>query len=207
MGNFSAEYAVDETQSLFNYLRVNESTGEAEMRYHLVFRSDEGKEYIFEGHKYMQRAEGGGLRGMREDLSDYTTLFCHVFEMDGAGAPTMAGVAYLKFRTFEDLAAAGNLAGFLSSFKVTGTGNPAVQLQAQMRFLAFTGQFVQLEYDVLSPDAGLFGERKTFHAAPLPTAKASTVSPIWSTDKRSPWGPCEGADSQILKKILRRYSQ
>ena len=156
-GKGPVTYAVDETRSSFHYLCVNESTGEAEMRYHLAFRSDEGKTYIFEGRKYMQRDEGGGLRGVREVLRDYTTLYCHVFEMDGAGAPAEVGVAYLKFRTFEDLAAVGNLAGFLSSFKVTGTGNPMLQLQGQMRFLAFTGQFVQLEYDVLSPDAGLFG--------------------------------------------------
>ena len=57
--------------------------------------------------------------------------------------------AYLKFRTCEDIAAVGSLAAFLGSSKVTGTGNPVLQLQAQMRFLALTGQFVQREYDPL----------------------------------------------------------
>jgi hypothetical protein len=61
------------------------------------------------------------------------------------------GLAYLKFRTFEDIAAVGNLAGFLGSFQITGTTDPILQLRARMRFLAFTGQFVQREYDPLSP--------------------------------------------------------
>jgi len=58
-------------------------------------------------------------------------------------------MAYLKFRTFEDLAATGSLAAFLTSFQVTGTGDPTMQFQARMRFLAFTAQFVQREYDPL----------------------------------------------------------
>jgi hypothetical protein len=61
----------------------------------------------------------------------------------------------LKFKTFEDLAAVGNLVGFLASFQVTGTSDPLLQMQARMRFLAFTAQFVQLEYDPLAlPIAG-----------------------------------------------------
>jgi hypothetical protein len=60
----------------------------------------------------------------------------------------------MKFRTFENAAAVGNLFGFLRSFRVTGTTDPAVQLHGQMRFLAFTARFVQQEYDPLSPDTG-----------------------------------------------------
>jgi hypothetical protein len=56
----------------------------------------------------------------------------------------------LKFHTFEDLAAVSNFAGFLASFQVTGTGDPLIQLQARLRFLAFTGQFVEREYDPLA---------------------------------------------------------
>jgi hypothetical protein len=89
--------------------------------------------------------------GVAEVLQDYTTLYCHVFRVGDDGAQTEVGIAYLKFRTFEDLAAAGNLTGFLSSFQATGTNNPLLQWQAQMRFLAFTGQFVQREYDPLAP--------------------------------------------------------
>ncbi len=155
-GNDPATFALDETASLFNYLRVNESTGEAEMRYHLVFRADSRRTFVLEGRKYMQKDEAGGLRSAQEVLADYTTLYCHVSEMKDDGTQTELGVALLKFRTFEDLAAFGNLAGFLSSFKVTGTSDPTLQLQAQMRFLAFTGQFVQLEYDPLAPDLGIF---------------------------------------------------
>ena len=155
-GDNPATFTIDEMASLFNYLRVNEATGEAEMRYHLVFRSDSGRAFVLEGRKYMQKDEAGGLRSTQEVLSDYTTLYCHVFEMNQDGTQTEAGIALLRFRTFEDIAAVGNLAGFLSSFKLTGTGDPMLQLQAQMRFLAFTGQFVQLEYDPLAPDLGIF---------------------------------------------------
>jgi hypothetical protein len=105
----------------------------------------------------MQKDEGGGLRGMREVLEDYTTLFCHVYEERQQGRREL-GTAYLKFRTFEDIAAVQNLTGFMRSFKVTGTDNPLLQLQGQMRFLAFTAQFVQQEYDPLSPDIGALRE-------------------------------------------------
>jgi len=52
-------------------------------------------------------------------------------------------------RTFEDLAATGSLASFLTSFRITGTNDPMIQLQARMRFIAFTAQFVEREYDPL----------------------------------------------------------
>ena len=48
------------------------------------------------------------------------------------------------------LAAVGNLAAFLTSFQITGISDPVIQFQARMRFLAFTGQFVQREYDPLA---------------------------------------------------------
>jgi hypothetical protein len=148
-GSSPAVFTVDERNTYFNYLRINPDTREAEMRYHLEFRSHDGRMFTFEGRKYMQKDESGGLRGMREVLEDYTTLYCHVYEQQGDTQREL-GTAYLKFRTFEDLAATQNLTGFLRSFKVTGTDNPLLQLQGQMRFLAFTGQFVQQEYDPLS---------------------------------------------------------
>ena len=112
------------------------------MRYHIAFRSDSGKNYALEGRKYMQHDSARKLRGTDEVLENYTTLYCHVYEGDRE-----IGTAYLKFRTFENLAAVGNLAGFLASFAVTGTPDPILQLRARLRFLAFTGQFVQREYD------------------------------------------------------------
>jgi hypothetical protein len=66
------------------------------------------------------------------------------------GALRETGTAYLKFRTFENLVAVGSLADFLTSFQVTGTDDPVIQLQARMRFIAFTAQFVQREYDPLA---------------------------------------------------------
>ncbi|MBM3775239.1 MAG: hypothetical protein FJW37_08755 [Acidobacteria bacterium] len=152
-GRDNVTYAVEERGSLFHYLRVNAATGEAEMRYHLEFRSNEGAAYVLEGRKYMEK--GGGLGdpagAIRELLNDYTTLYCHLYRRQGDGTLKETGIAYLKFRTFEDLHAIGNLAGFLGSFQITGTSDPLIQLQARMRFLAFTGQFAQREYDPLAP--------------------------------------------------------
>ena len=97
----------------------------------------------------MQKDEGPGIRGIQEVLADYTTLFCHIYESGSDGTSKEVGIAYLKFRTFENLVAIGSLADFLRSFKVTGTTDPFRQLQGQLRFLAFTGQFIQREYDPL----------------------------------------------------------
>src|SRR5262249_22286065 len=138
---------VDAMRSRFNYLKVNPETGEAEMNYHLEFSPGLKRRFVLEGRKFMQKDEGGELRGLREILEDYTTLYCRVLEGDSE-----LGGGVLKFRTFEDLAAVGNLVGFLRSFQVTGTDDPVLKIQAQLRFLAFTGQFVQREYDPLSPD-------------------------------------------------------
>jgi cholesterol oxidase len=145
-----AVFAVDESRSAFNYLRVNPDTAEAEMRYHLEFAGPGGRRLLLDGRKFMQKDEQGGWRGLVEVLDDYTTLYCRVFEAEGDGWRDI-GSAWLKFRTFEDLAAVGNLADFLRSFTVTGTSDPLLQLQARMRFIAFTAQFVQQEYDPLAP--------------------------------------------------------
>ncbi len=147
-------FPLDDRRSLFNYLRVNEATKEAEMRYHLEFLSPEGRRFTLEGRKYMQKNESGGVRAIQEVLEDYTTLFCHIYEEKTDGQ-TELGTAHLKFRTFEDLPAVRNLTDFLGSFRVTNTSNPLLQLQAQMRFLAFTTQFVMQEYDPLAPAPGV----------------------------------------------------
>jgi cholesterol oxidase len=157
-GATQVTYSVDSQNSRFNYLEVNPATGQAEIRYHLVFATPDGRGYDLDGVKYMQKESGGGLRGIQELLEDYTTLYCHIFQTKAGQADQQVGVGYLKFRTFEDLAAVGNLVGFLASFEVTGTKDPVLQIQARMRFLAFTAQFVQLEYDPLAPDIGSFGE-------------------------------------------------
>jgi len=154
LGEEQVSYVVDSQNSRFNYLEVNPATGEAEMRYHLVFSRPDGRRFYLEGIKYMQKDSGDGLRGMQEALWDYTTLYCHIYEVKAGHPDTQVGLGYLKFRTFEDLAAAGNLVGFLASFQVTGTNDPVIQMQARMRFLAFTAQFVQLTYDPLAPDLG-----------------------------------------------------
>jgi hypothetical protein len=83
-----------------------------------------------------------------------TTLYWHVHEPLKDGTPRETGTAYMKFRTFENLAAVSNLAGFLASFQITGTGDGAIQFQARMRFLAFTAQFVERQYDPLVAGKG-----------------------------------------------------
>jgi len=139
--------AMNPETSLFNYLIVNPATREAEMRYHIEYTSADGTQYVFEGRKYMQKDGGNAIADL---LGDYTTLYCHVYRRQDDDTLVETGVADLKFKTFEDLAAVGSLAGFLSSFQVTGTSDPTLQLQARLRFLAFTAQFVQREYDPLS---------------------------------------------------------
>lgn len=148
-GMKNAVFPIDESASRFNYLRVNPATGEGEMRYYIEFAVPDGRRFTFVGIKYMQKDSEGGAQGIAEILQDYTTLYCHVYEQT-AGGPRELGTAYLKFRTFQDLAAVGSLAGFLTSFQVTGTNDPMIQLQARMRFIAFTARYVQREYDPLS---------------------------------------------------------
>jgi cholesterol oxidase len=140
---------IDASASRFNYLRVNPATAEAEMRYHIEFNTPDSRRFSFDGIKYMQKDGPGDLRAIAEILADYTTLFCHVTEQLAGGATRETGTALLRFRTFEDLAATANLAGFLASFQVTGTTDAAFQFQAQLRFIAFTAQFVLREYDPL----------------------------------------------------------
>lgn len=154
-GEAPATFAIDESASRFNYLRVNPATGEAEMRYHIEFTAAGGRRFIFDGVKYMQNS-GRGPNPIGEILQDYTTLYCHVYEQLPAGGTRETGTALLRFRTFEDLAAVSNLAGFLTSFQVTGTVDPLLQFQARMRFIAFTAQFVQREYDPLALGAPRF---------------------------------------------------
>jgi cholesterol oxidase len=145
-----AQFQVDERRSRFHYLIHNPETGETEMRYHLEFQTNDMRRFVLYGVKFMQKDKPAGLDAMREVLDDYTTLYYTISELKENGDKTAMGAGVLKFRTFEDLPAIGNLAGFLRSFSVTGTDDPLLRLQAQMRFLAFTGQFVQKEYDPLA---------------------------------------------------------
>jgi hypothetical protein len=141
---------VDPRRSTFRYLWQNPETEEAEMRYTLFFSGMDGTRYRLFGRKYMEKNRPAGPDAVREVLEDYTTLYYSVSKGTDESW-TVLGTGVLRFRTFEDLPAVGNLAGFLRSFNVTGTGDPLIRVQAQMRFLAFTAQFVQREYDPLAP--------------------------------------------------------
>jgi hypothetical protein len=151
-GQDQGAYAMLTPNSRFNYLRVNPATGEAEMRYHIEFKIGD-RTFAFDGTKYMQRSASAANR-IADILEDYTTLYCHITELLADGATRETGTAYLKFRTFENLVAVGSLADFLTSFTITGTTDPVTQFQARMRFIAFTAQFVQREYDPLALPAG-----------------------------------------------------
>jgi hypothetical protein len=146
-GQASATFPLDGSRSSFNYLKVNPRTGEAEMRYHLEFADTAGQRYVLEGVKYMQKDPG--FPAIADLLGDYTTLYTHISRQLPDGTSQEIGTGYMKFRTFEDLAAVSNLAGFLTSFQINGTSDPVMQLQARLRFIAFTAQFVEREYDPL----------------------------------------------------------
>jgi hypothetical protein len=146
-GSSPATFPIDAGNSLFHYLRVDLATGEAEMNYHIEFVDTAGQRYTLDGTKYMQKDPG--FPAIADLLNDYTTLYTHVSQKAPDGSSQEIGTGYMKFRTFEDLAAVSNLAGFLTSFQITGTSDPAMQLQARLRFIAFTAQFVEREYDPL----------------------------------------------------------
>jgi len=149
-----ATFAIDEANSRFHYLRINPATREAEMEYHIEFLSPDGRRFVLDGTKYMQKDAVAGQNAIADLLQDYTTLYCHVHERLADGTQRETGTAYLKFRTFESLQATANLAAFLASFQVSGTSDAVVQFQARMRFIAFTAQFVEREYDPLAIGAG-----------------------------------------------------
>ena len=152
-GQTPATFPIDAGKSTFNYLRVNPQTGEAEMRYHIEFMAG-GQGFALDGVKYMQK--DSAYQAIRDLLHDYTTLYTHFFQVQADGTRREIGIGLMKFRTFEDIAAVGNLAGFLTSFQVTGTADPVMQLQARLRFIAFTAEFVQREYDPLGLAASQF---------------------------------------------------
>jgi len=140
-----ATFPIDAASSRFRYLIINRATGEAQMQYHIEFTTNDRRRFKFDGVKYMQKDASGLVKSIQDLLADYTTLYCHLTDENG----NELGIGYLKFRTFEDLAATASLAAFLASFRITGTSDPLIQLQARLRFLAFTAQFVQREYDPL----------------------------------------------------------
>ena len=72
-----ATFAIDESTSRFNYLRVNPATGEAEMRYHIEFALPDGRRFTFDGTKYMQKDGASGTAEHRGDLCR-TTPRCTV---------------------------------------------------------------------------------------------------------------------------------
>lgn len=154
-GKGEATFVVDSQKSLFNYLRINPATGEAEMIYDYYFSDSDKTEYRLLGRKYMQKDERGGIAGIREILVDYTTLYCH---LTVAKTGEQLGCGRLKFRTFENLEAFGSLMSFMLSFKITGTDNLLLKAQAQLRFLALTNQFVLREYDPLVVQGGMLAD-------------------------------------------------
>ena len=147
-GHGPATFTLDPLKSYFNYLRVNPETEEAEMDYHLYFLDGQKNEYLFFAKKYMQRDPNAKIVGMQEVLHDYTTAYCHLTR---TATGEELGTSLLKFKTFEDPAAVASFAQFLASFQVTGTDDPKLKAQGQLRFLAFTNQFIIREYEPYNP--------------------------------------------------------
>ncbi len=141
-------FTIDPLKSYFNYLRINPATQEAEMDYHLYFQDGKKNEYLFFAKKYMQRDPNANVVGAQQVLHDYTTAYCHLTRTANGSE---LGTGLLKFKTFEDPAAVASFAQFLASFQVTGTDDPKLKAQGQLRFLAFTNQFVIREYAPYNP--------------------------------------------------------
>ncbi len=155
LGRGEATFVVDSRKSVFSYLRINPLTQEAEMNYEYYFSDSDQKEYRLFGRKYMQKDERGGIAGLQEILRDYTTLYCHLTEV---ATGKELGTGQLKFRTLESLEAFGSLLAFTFSFKVTGTDNPLLKAQAQLRYMALTSQFILREYDPLVVQGGMLAD-------------------------------------------------
>ncbi|MDA2912514.1 hypothetical protein MYX77_00890 [Acidobacteriia bacterium AH_259_A11_L15] len=131
-----------EPSSFFNYLILNPTSEEHEMRYHLRFKHRDSI-FVLKGTKFMQKDHKGDIW---EILDDYTTLYTQIVEEESGD---VQGVALLKFRTFESVAALVSLAQFGLSFDVTGTDNPAIKAAAIAKFNAMTTRFVFDEYNPL----------------------------------------------------------
>jgi cholesterol oxidase len=142
---------INGSKSYFNYLRVNPSTGEAEMLYRIYFFAGPGKEYFFRGRKFLQKDGHGGVAGALEILHDFTTLYGRLIEV---ATGKEIGSALMKFRTFEDADAVLSFGDFLKSFNVIGSDDQFVQARGMLQFMALTNQFVVREYD---PAGGLLG--------------------------------------------------
>ena len=155
VGLGEATFLLDPRKSYFNYLRVNPPTQEGEMLYHIYFCDSQSKEYLLHGRKYMQKDFRGGIVGIQELLHEYTTLYCHLTETSSGKE---LGTVLPKFKTFETLEAVGSFANFLASFRVTGTDNPVLKAQGQLRFLEFTNQFVMGEYDPLNVEGSFLAD-------------------------------------------------
>src|ERR1017187_9187518 len=54
----------------------------------------------------LSKADLSTIRSLR-------TLYCHIYEVKAGQPDSQVGLGYLKFRTFQDLAAVGNMIGFL----------------------------------------------------------------------------------------------
>ena len=80
-----------------------------EMRYHIEFVAPRRTALHLRRHQV--HAEGCGEARRSRILQDYTTLYCHVYRAAAGRQLGETGTALLKFRTFEDLAAVGSLAG------------------------------------------------------------------------------------------------
>ena len=100
----------------------------------------------------------------------------------------------LKFKTFENVQALGSFIDFLASFRVTGTQNPILKAQGQIRFLAFTNQFILREYDPLNLEGDMTADEvreAVLRGAETPdffsTRRTDELQKSCGNPRRFPW--------------------
>jgi len=94
--------------------------------------------------KYMQRDPHSPVAGVREILHDYTTAY----STSPRRNPARSWGPGSQVQDFENLEAVARLCEFPAVISVTGTRQSVLKAQAQLRFLAFTNQFVIREYSL-----------------------------------------------------------
>ena len=136
---------IDERRSGFQYQQLDQGSNEAHICYRLPVTPAPERQLMMQGFKSLRKDDNGGVGGRQEMLEDYTTFYG---SLDEAVPETKEiGSIFLKSKTAQDMAVLGNLSEVFRSWRVTGTEDRLLQLQAKMRFLAFAGRFLRIECD------------------------------------------------------------
>lgn len=100
------------------------------MKYHMRLKSEEGKNYFFEGHKVIHDDPGFDL------WADATTLFVTLYAGDNLNAPVLGkGILKIKPDDFRKQ---------IGTVKITGTDKTMDQLRYKSKFLKFFSKILQM---------------------------------------------------------------